>query len=160
MHERQHLAGLCDISIFQWSQNLKPKQTNENCLMQMEAFHSDKSNEVYFVSRMRTWWKMLEAKVCWETCEQQKHSYMKSSGIGLGDFSSNSVGNVIPIRCISQYGKEYANTCFQINDAGQNFIEETFGKTHTRRDSWRDSICTSYYGQFQCICSSWFFCDT
>lgn len=89
--------------------------------------------------------------------KQQEHSNTKSFGIELVHLSSTSVVNVLSIHRISQHGKECASTYFQINDAGQSFMEETHSKTHRRINSRRDGIFTLYSGQFPCI---WFFCDT
>lgn len=40
------MAGLYDISIFQWSQNFKPKETNKNYLMQIKGFQSNLINNI------------------------------------------------------------------------------------------------------------------
>lgn len=46
IYEQKCLAGLHDISIFQWSQNLKPKETNKNRLMQIKGFQSNLINSI------------------------------------------------------------------------------------------------------------------
>lgn len=45
IYEPKYLSVIDDINIFQWSQTLKPKETNINLLMSLEVFQSAEFNE-------------------------------------------------------------------------------------------------------------------
>ena len=46
IYEQKCLAGLYDISIFQWSQNFKPKETNKNYLSWSHFFSDGKESGI------------------------------------------------------------------------------------------------------------------
>ena len=62
IYEQKCLAGLYDISIFQWSQNFKPKETNKNYLMQIKGFQSNLINLILAERVVGELWKIPEGR--------------------------------------------------------------------------------------------------